>query len=118
MDIIRDDLWKTCLTDAMKMHRIDEANDRCYNLADATWKMKMSYIRHSKKRENRQLIVIEKTPSVINEKRTQSVICTAITMAGKQCSFKAVCGEFCKKHRVDKGEIGKKVDISKIKISD
>ncbi len=118
MEVIRDDMWNKCLTDTMKMYRVSEPDDKCLHLANATWKMKMSYIRHSKKRENRQLIVIEKTPSVINEKRTQSVICTAITMAGKQCSFKAVCGEFCKKHRVDKGEIGKKVDISKIKISD
>jgi len=32
-------------------------------------------------------------------------------MAGKPCSFKAVCGDFCKKHRIDKNEMGVKIKI-------
>ena len=28
-------------------------------------------------------------------------ICKAFTLSGKKCTFKAVCGDYCKKHRID-----------------
>jgi hypothetical protein len=37
-------------------------------------------------------------------------------MSGKPCSFKAVFGDFCKKHSVKNMNIGTKVDVSEIKI--
>ena len=64
MEIIRDALWNNCLIDAMRMYRVDEADDKCYNLADATWKMKMSYKQFDQKKENRQIIVLDKTPTI------------------------------------------------------
>jgi hypothetical protein len=118
MEVIRDSMWERCLADAAKMYRLSEANNACYNLADATWKMKMRYKQAEQKKNERQIIVIDKAPTLINEQRKNTNICSATTMAGKRCSFKAVCGDFCKKHRVDKGVLGKKVDISKIKIDD
>ena len=54
MEIVRNDLWNQCLKDAMKMYRIDEANEKCESLADATWKMKMSYKNHEKKKDSRR----------------------------------------------------------------
>lgn len=92
MEIVRNDLWNQCLKDAMKMYRIDEANEKCESLADATWKMKMSYKNHEKKKDNRQIIILDKAPTVVNEQRNQIKLCQATTMAGKPCSFKAVCG--------------------------
>lgn len=112
MEIVRNDLWNQCLKDAMKMYRIDEANERCESLADATWKMKMSYKNHEKKKDSRQIIILDKAPTVVNEQRNQVKLCQATTMVGKPCSFRAVCGGFCKKHRIDKGSgIGRKIKI-------
>lgn len=113
MEIIRDDLWNRCLIDAMKMNRVGEADDKCYNLADATWKLRMSYKRFDQKKQSRTIIVLDKTPVAVKESRAHINICHATTMTGKQCSFKAVCGEFCKKHRIDKGSLGSKIKISK-----
>ena len=28
-------------------------------------------------------------------------ICKDFTLSGKKCTFKAVCGDYCKKHRID-----------------
>ena len=28
-------------------------------------------------------------------------ICKAFTLSGKKCTFKAVCGDYCKKHKID-----------------
>ena len=39
-------------------------------------------------------------------------ICCATTMSGKPCRFKAVCGDYCRKHRVSSTSIGNKVDVS------
>ena len=110
MEVIRDEIWQKCLTDATKMYRLSEPNDACYNLADATWKCKMSYKLHEKKKNERQIIVLDKPPETINVQRNARKLCAATTMTGKPCSFKAVCGEFCKKHRInDKNEIGVKI---------
>ena len=111
MEIIRDELWNTCLADAMKMHRVREPDDKCRNLADATWKMKMMYKKFDEKKQSRKIVFLEKTPVAAKESRVSSNICQATTMAGKQCSFKAVCGDFCKKHRIDKGTLGSKIKI-------
>ena len=118
MEVIRDAVWERCLADAVKMYRLSEPNDKCYNLADATWKMKHSYKKFQEKKDNRQIIILSKTPETTNESRTHKKICCATTMTWKPCSFKAICGDFCKKHQVKKGELGMKVDISKIKITD
>ena len=115
MDIIRDDMWNTCLVNAVKMYRLNEPDDRCYHLADATWKCKMSYKKHEQKKEDRQIIMIDKIPGsqLVSTPRFDSSkkICSATTMSGKPCSFRAICGDFCKKHRIDKTPIGNKVEI-------
>ena len=43
---------------------------------------------------------------------TSHKICCATTMSGKPCRFKAVCGDYCRKHRVSSTSIGNKVDVS------
>jgi len=57
MEVIRDATWEQCMASAMKMYRVKEPDDRCYHLADATWKCKMSYKKHEQKKSDRQLIV-------------------------------------------------------------
>jgi hypothetical protein len=111
MEVIRDATWEQCLAGAAKMYRLDEPDDRCYHLADATWKCKMSYKKHEQKKADRKLIVLDRPPEVCVTSRTHAKTCQATTMSGKPCSFKAVCGDFCKKHRIDKAPLGKKVQI-------
>ena len=118
MEVIRDLMWERCLEDAVKMYRLSEPNEACYHLANATWIMKKKYQEHKMKKEQRQIVVLSKTPEVTNESRTHKKICCATTMTGKQCAFKAVCGDFCKKHSVKHAQLGMKVDVSKIKIID
>jgi hypothetical protein len=118
MEIVRDSIWQECLTNAVTMYRLSEPDDRCYNLADATWKMKMQYLKHQQKKEQQKIIVLEKPPEIVNEQRTSKKFCCATTMSGKPCSFKAVCGDYCKKHSVKNTSIGAKVDVSQIKIVD
>lgn len=103
MEVIRDATWTICLTDAMKMYRVSEANEKCYKLADATWKMKMKYIQNDDRRKERSLILLEAgtpAPAVVKALRTSHKLCQATTMAGNPCKFKAVCGDFCKKHKI------------------
>ena len=116
MEVIHDTLWESCLSNAVTMYRLSEPDDRCYHLADATWKMKMRYLEHQQKKDIQKIVVLEKTPDVVTEQRTSKKICCAVTMTGKPCSFKAVCGNYCKKHSVKNATIGAKVDVSQIKI--
>lgn len=118
MEVIRDSVWERCLSDAVKMYRLSEPNDACYQLANATWVMKKRYREHEKKKDSRKLIVIDKPPEVVNEQRTAKKTCCATTMSGKPCSFRAVCGDYCKKHSVKNVALGTKVDVSQIKIAE
>jgi hypothetical protein len=116
MEVVHDTLWENCLSNAVTMYRLSEPDDRCYHLADATWKMKMRYLKHQQKKDTQKIVVLDKPPEVVTEQRTSKKICCAVTMSGKPCSFKAVCGDYCKKHSVKNVTIGAKVDVSQIKI--
>ena len=118
MEVIHDQLWERCLAVAAKMYRISEPDEKCVQLANATWIMKKKYQEHEKKKDDRQIIVIDKPPEVVNEQRKAKKTCCATTMTGKSCAFKAVCGDYCKKHSVKHAKLGIKVDVSKIKITD
>jgi hypothetical protein len=113
MEVIRDAMWSTCLANAVKMYRLREPNEKCYRLADATWKCKMSYIKHDNTKKGSSVIVLDAPPKENTpDQRTSHKICCATTMSGKSCRFKAVCGDYCRKHRVASTSIGNKVDVS------
>lgn len=115
MQVIRDTLWNACLSDATKMYRLREPNDKCYHLADATWKMKMRYKNLENKKKENSIVFLDAPPKeVAPEQRTNHKICQATTMTGKPCKFKAVCGNYCRKHKVSSVGMGKKVDVSGI----
>lgn len=113
MEVIRDTMWSTCLANAVKMYRLGEPNEKCYRLADATWRCKMAYVKHENTRKNSSVIVLDTLPKEnAPEQRTSHKICCATTMTGKPCRFKAVCGDYCRKHQVTSSKIGDKVDVS------
>merc|ERR1712216_271828 len=110
MEVIRDTMWSTCLANAVKMYRLGEPNEKCYRLADATWRCKMAYVKHENTRKNSSVIVLDTLPKEnAPEQRTSHKICCATTMTGKPCRFKAVCGDYCRKHQVTSSKIGDKV---------
>lgn len=111
MEVVRDSLWHTCLDDAIKMYRISEADEKCLKLANATWVMKHAYTRIQNRKDTRRTMMIDKTPEVVNEPRTSKKMCHAVTMSNKPCSFRAVCGDFCKKHAVHTVSLGVKIKI-------
>jgi len=125
IQVIRDSLWEKCLADSVKLYRISEPNDACIHLANATWVMKKKYQEAAQKKDDRKIIFINELETaklvsdIKNVSRSKSNnICKATTMSGKRCSFKAICGDYCKKHNVKNVELGKRVDVSKIKITD
>ena len=115
MQVIRDTLWTSCLSDATKMYRLREPDDKCHHLADATWKMKMRYKKIEDRKKANAIIFLDTTPkeAVVNQ-RTNAKICCARTMAGKPCRFKAVVGNYCRKHKVSDIGMGKKVDVNSL----
>jgi hypothetical protein len=115
MQVIRDALWTVCLSDATKMNRLREPNDKCYHLADATWKMKMRYKTIEDRKREHSLILLDAPPKEVTpDQRTNHKICGATTMTGKSCKFKAVCGDYCRKHKVSVVGMGKKVDVNSL----
>jgi hypothetical protein len=115
MQVIRDIVWNACLSDATKMYRLREPNDACYKLADATWKMKMRYKRIEDNKKENAVIFLDAPPkAVLPDQRTNHKICCATTMTGKPCKFKAVCGNYCRKHKVSDTGMGQKVDVNSL----
>lgn len=91
--------YEQCLADAMRMYRVETPTDRCKKLAHATWKMKLKYAELRKEKDSRTIQMIDRVPEKAAEKRHVVHTCQAVTLAGKPCGFKAVCGNFCKKHQ-------------------
>jgi len=73
-----------------------EGNPFPEKLADSALRSKERTMEIDAKRH--KLIKVDKKPPKENETGIVTVICKARTMAGTKCTFKAVCGEFCKKH--------------------
>lgn len=49
-------------------------------------------------RELKKIQVVKEPPK--EQVKSNLKICKATTMGGKQCTFKATCGDFCKKHMI------------------
>ena len=73
-----------------------EGNPFPEKLADSALRSKERTLDIVEKRH--KLIKVDKKPPKENEAAISTAICKARTMAGTKCTFKAVCGEFCKKH--------------------
>ena len=61
-------------------------------------------------KKTRPIQVLDSVPKPdVSESRN---ICKAFTLSGKKCSFKAVCGDYCKKHRIDNQVLGTRPKIN------
>jgi len=115
MQVVHDSVWVVCLQRAMERYDVREPDERCYRLANAVWKCKQKQQEIKNARMQRKIIVLDTPPEQTHiEMRTQTKICSAITMSGKRCQFRAVCGDYCRKHKVTSKEIGSVADLSDI----
>lgn len=53
-------------------------------------------------KDKKAIKVISKPPPQANETKYSTKICEAMTLSGKKCTFKATCGNYCKKHDINK----------------
>jgi len=115
MQIVRDSVWNVCLQRAMERYSVREPDERCYRLANAVWKCKQKQQEMKDAKMKRRIVVLDTPPEQHSiESRTRVKICSAITMTGKPCHFRAVCGDFCRKHKVTTKEIGDITDLADI----
>ena len=115
MQVVHDSVWVVCLQRAMERYDVREPDERCYRLANAVWKCKQKQQEMKDARMQRKIIVLDAPPEQNQiEMRTQAKICSATTMAGKRCHFRAVCGDYCRKHKVTTKEIGDVANLADI----
>ena len=93
---------------AMEILGTKVVDDRVQRLAVSLQKMKNSYAQHDKRKNERQLIVLDEVPKKAQEVKRVSNTCKALTLKGK-----AVSGCYCKKHAISKANItlGKRVNV-------
>ena len=76
--------------------------EKCERFARSIHKLRQSRKEYDDRRENRKIKIIENVPEKNHEKRYVTNMCQAITTSGKRCTFKASCGNFCRKHAMKK----------------
>jgi len=92
--------YEECLRDAMRLHKVSSPDERCEHLARSVFKMKNKYKEHENKKRERALVVIKEAPKKVVEQKYAPSLCQSTTLKGKKCTFRATCGNFCKKHSV------------------
>lgn len=103
--------YQECLENAMRIRKVSSPDDECIHLAKGLVKLKRGYDTHAQKKRDRSAILILDTAPVVEFKLVKSSnICQSLTLKGKRCTFKAVCGNYCKKHNVKQDDmvLGKK----------
>ncbi len=98
--------YQECLENAMRIRKVSSPDDECIRLAKGLMKLKRGYDTHAQKKKNRSAILIEDIKPIIQHKPIKSSgICQSMTLKGKRCTFKAVCGNYCKKHSLKQGDM-------------
>ena len=65
-------------------------------LERAIFRIKQKYDEYEKGRKDRSIMMTNKI--LESENVDTRNICRALTLSGKPCKFKAVCGNYCRKH--------------------
>ena len=88
--------YEECLETAMMMNKDEK-------FAQSLYKMNLSKQKFMNKKNNQKIEVIDylnlkNTKDKKSVKKENSVLCQALTLSKTNCKFKAVCGNYCKKH--------------------
>ena len=105
--VIRDAEWD----DIYKFTKGDDMYKK--NMANSVWKIRRINEIELKLKEARTCKFIEKVSALAPVHKITK--CQAINMNNRPCQFRAVCGKFCKKHKVDEGAVFGK-NQSKVKL--
>jgi len=97
--------YEECLRDAMRLHKISTPDERCAHLARSVFRMKNRYRVHEAHKKERSTMIISEAPKRQVEQKHAQNICQSTTLKGKRCTFKANCGNFCKKHSVSSKDV-------------
>lgn len=89
----------------MRLHKISTPDERCAHLARSVFKMKNRYRVHEAHKKERSTMIISEAPKRQVEQKHAPNICQSTTLKGKRCTFKANCGNFCKKHSVSSKDV-------------
>jgi hypothetical protein len=98
---------------AMNICGVIEPTEKSERLARALVNLKRNYNKHEEKRQARSIVFLEEAPKQEVVQKHTNYICKATTLKGKPCSFKAVCGGYCKKHGISMSgaSLGKKIVV-------
>jgi hypothetical protein len=98
---------------AMNICRVIAPTEKSERLARALVNLKRNYNNHDQKRQARSIVFLEEAPKQEVVQKHTNHTCKATTLKGKPCSFKAVCGGYCKKHGISMGgvSLGKKIVV-------
>jgi hypothetical protein len=94
--------YDECLRDAMRLTKSSRPDEKSAHLARSILKMKNKYLYHCEKKQNHSTMMITEAPPRVVEAKHKQNICQSITLRGKACQFKASCGDYCKKHSLNK----------------
>ena len=102
IEVTRDHEWITILKDITERDKVRKIKQLgfYFKLTDTIWKAKKHYDQLKQEKINSRIKIIDKVKPTIQDKENvkPNLVCGAKNMNGQPCKFKAVCGEFCKKH--------------------
>lgn len=96
--------YDDCLNVSKRLNVANKTHDEMATIIDKMRKKKIEC------QKTRPIKVLETAPD--NQNIENKNICQAFTLSGKKCSFKAVCGKYCKKHRIDDQVLGTKPELN------
>ena len=96
--------YDDCLNVSKRLNVANKTHDEMATIIDKMRKKKIEC------QKTRPIKVLETAPD--NQNIENKNICQAFTLSGKKCSFKAVCGKYCKKHRIDDQVLGTRPKIN------
>ena len=89
--------YEECLETAKRMNKDEK-------FAQSLYKMNLSKQKFMNKKNNQKIEVIDylklnnTTKDNKPNQKENNVLCQALTLSKTKCKFKAVCGNYCKKH--------------------
>ena len=94
MEIVRDVRWNAFMATASTMFDTEELRIR---MANSFWKFeRQQHLDRTKKLKTKFL---EKVPVPAGVSRV-TMRCHAVNLNNTPCQYKAVCGQFCRKHQI------------------
>ncbi len=96
--VIRDAEWHDIFSNTVGDQEYKE------RMANMVWRVRRVTEKEVQSKKDRSTKFIEKAIPIAPA-RLAAATCQAVNMNNKPCQFKAVCGKFCKKHKIEVGAV-------------